>query len=173
MTDTQIDLLKTALDWTKAEMFSSSFFALCGLIFIAASYGFWQFGKTDTAKAYIIPLLVVGGLLIILGIGLVISNQIRLSQFPTAFSEDAAAFLTSELERAGKTMNGYNNAIYRFVPLIIIICTVALIFLKAPIWQASMVAVIAMMAVILLVDSNALARIEAYQAQLIQIEKRP
>ena len=171
MTDTQIDLLKTALDWTKAEMFSSSFFALFGVIFLIASYGFWQFGKTDTAKAYVIPMLVVGGLLIILGVGLVISNQLRLSQFPIAFNADAAAFLASELERAEKTINGYQNAVYRFLPLIILICTIGLLFFKAPIWQASMIAVIAMMAVILLIDSNALARIEAYHAELQKIEQ--
>lgn len=171
MTDTQIDLLKTALDWAKAEMFSSSFFALFGVIFLIASYGFWQFGKTDTAKAYVIPMLVVGGLLIILGVGLVISNQLRLSQFPIAFNADAAAFLASELERAEKTINGYQNAVYRFLPLIILICTIGLLFFKAPIWQASMIAVIAMMAVILLIDSNALARIEAYQAELQKIEQ--
>ena len=78
MTDNQIDILKVALDWTKAEMISSSFFALFGMLFVLASYYFWQFGKTETAKAYLIPLLVVAGLLLVLGIGLVISNQLRL-----------------------------------------------------------------------------------------------
>lgn len=171
MTDTQMTLLKTALDWTKAEMFSSAFFALFGLIFLIASYGFWQFGKTDTAKAYIIPLLIVGGLLIILGVGLVISNQLRLSQFPIAFNADAASFLSSELARAEKTINGYNNAVYKFIPLIIIACATALIFLRSPIWQASMIAVIAMMAVILFIDSNASTRMAAYKAQLSEIEQ--
>lgn len=60
MTDTQIDILKTATDWAKAEMFSSGFFVLFGLAFCLSSYCFWQFGKTDTAKAYVIPLLVAG-----------------------------------------------------------------------------------------------------------------
>ena len=55
MTDTQIDILKTATDWAKPEMFSSGFFVLFGLAFCLSSYCFWQFGKTDTAKAYLIP----------------------------------------------------------------------------------------------------------------------
>ena len=34
MTGPQIDILKTALEWAKAEMFSSAFFALFGLMAI-------------------------------------------------------------------------------------------------------------------------------------------
>ena len=62
MADAQIDILKTSIDWAKAEIFSSSFFALMGLLFILTSIGFWQLGKTGTAKAFIIPLLVAGSL---------------------------------------------------------------------------------------------------------------
>ena len=34
MTDPQIDKLKTALEWAKAEMFSSAFFTVFGLMAI-------------------------------------------------------------------------------------------------------------------------------------------
>ena len=44
MADTQIDILKTATDWAKAEMMSSGFFAICGILFILISLGFWQMG---------------------------------------------------------------------------------------------------------------------------------
>ena len=172
MTDNQMDILKAALDWTKAEMFSSAFFALFGVMFILASYCFWQFGKTDTAKAYIIPLLVVGGLLVILGVGLVISNQIRLSNFPVAFEADWAAFLASEIARADKTVNGYETAIYRALPLIALISAGLLLFVKTPIWQASLVGTLALMAIILLIDTNAHARMAAYKDQLQQLEQQ-
>ena len=172
MTDSQIDILKTALYWTKAEMFSSVFFALFGVAAIIASYCFWQFGKTDTAKAYIIPLLVVGGLLVILGVGLVIANQIRLSQFPIAFEADAAAFLASELARAEKTINGYENAVYKFLPLIALISAGLLLFVRTPIWQASLVGTLAMMAIILLVDTNAHTRMVVYKDQLQQFTQQ-
>lgn len=171
MTASQIDILKTALDWAKAEMFSSAFFAFFGLAFWLASFCFWQFGKTDTAKAYIIPLIVVGTLLVILGVGLVISNQWRLSGFPAAFQADASQFIASELARAEKTINGYQNAIYRALPAIIILCGLLLLFLKSPIWQASLIAVTAMMAIILFIDTNATARLEIYQAKLIEAEQ--
>lgn len=168
MTDVQIDILKTATEWAKAEMLSSAFFALCGLACCLISYGLWHYGRTDTAKAYIIPLLAVGALLIILGVGLVISNQLRLVAFPEAFQTDAAAFLASELARASKTISGYETAIYRALPLITLIAAGLLLFVKAPIWQASCVSTIAMMAVILIIDTNATARMVAYHQALTE-----
>ena len=166
MTDTQIHILKTAMDWAKAEMFSSMFFALFGVVFLFASASFWHLGKTDTAKAFVIPLLVTGILLVILGVGLVIANQWRLSTFPTAFAANAKAFLASEITRADKTVSGYQNAVQIYLPVIIAICALALLVIKTPNWQASIVAIIAMMAVIMLVDTNALTRMEDYQKTL-------
>ena len=171
MTDAQIDILKTSMDWAKAEMLSSVFFALFGVAFLVASYCFWQLAKTDTAKAYVIPFMVVGVLLVILGVGLVIANQIRFSNFPIAYAADAQAFLNAEIARADKTINGYNNAVFKFIPLIIIICAAVLMFVKSPIWQASMVATIAMMAIILLVDTSANTRHQAFKAKLVQAEQ--
>ena len=166
MTATQLDILKAAMDWAKAEMFSSMFFALFGLVFLFASASFWYLGKTETAKAFIIPLLVTGILLLILGVGLVIANQWRLSTFPTAFAADANAFLASEIARADKTVSGYQKAVQIYLPAIIAICALALLVVKTPNWQASMVAIIAMMAVIMLVDTNASKRMEEYQETL-------
>ena len=171
MTETQIDILKTAMDWAKAEMFSSAFFAVFGVFFCLASYCFWQFGKTDTAKAYVVPLLVVGALLIILGVGLVLSNQWRLSGFQDAFQADQGAFISAELARADKTIAGYNKAVFIFIPGIILIAALVLIFVKTPIWTASMVSIITMMAVILMVDSNANARLAVYKTRLIEAEQ--
>ena len=166
MTDSQIDILKTALDWAKAEMFSALFFALFGLVFLSASICFWHFGKTDTAKSYIIPFLVVGILLVILGVGLVISNQIRLSSFPLAFDANPNAFLAQEIARIDKTLTGFETAIFKVIPIIIVIAAMLLLFVKSPIWQASMIAVIAMMAVILVVDTNSGARLASYKQAL-------
>ena len=169
---TQIDILKTAIDWAKTEMFSSGFFAVIGLLFIVSSFCLWQFGKTDSAKAYVIPLLVTGGLLVILGVGLVISNQLRAASFPAAIDADASGFVVTEIERATKTITGYETAVFRVIPGIILVCAVIILFVKSPVWQASMVAVIAMMAVIMFIDSNANARLEIYRDALTKAELR-
>ena len=65
-----MQILKVATDWAKAELFSTPFFVLFGLLFLIASVGFWQLGKTEIAKAYMLPTLVAGSLLIIIGVGL-------------------------------------------------------------------------------------------------------
>ena len=55
-----MDMLKTAIDWAKAEVFSTSFFIVFGVLFVLTSIGFWQLGKTDMARANINPTLVAG-----------------------------------------------------------------------------------------------------------------
>ena len=77
-----------------------------------------------------------------------------------------AAF--SEMARADKTVSGYQKAVQIYLPAIIAICALALLVVKTPNWQASMVAIIAMMAVIMLVDTNASTRMDDYQDKLAE-----
>lgn len=172
MTDNQMDALRLATDWAKAESLSSAFFALFGIGFFIAAYCFWHFGKTDTAKAYLIPLCVAGTLLVILGVGLVISNQWRLAGFADGFAADQPAFIAAEIARAETTIKGYNNAIFRVLPGLVLISALALFFVRSPIWQASMIALIAMVAVIMIIDTNATARLSAYQQSLTELANK-
>ncbi|WP_310993966.1 hypothetical protein [Aequorivita marina] len=167
-----MDILKTATDWAKAELVSTPFFILFGVIFMAASLGFWQLGKTEIAKAYIIPTLVAGSLLIIIGLGLFFTNKARVTQFETAYNTDASAFVASELERTEATLKEYKNVVFTAVPLIIIACALGIMFLNTPIWRASFITAIAMLVVILLIDGTASARVDAYNKQLLSVEKK-
>ena len=166
-----MDILKAAIDWVKAELFSTPFFILFGVVFLVASLGFKMLGKTDLARAYIVPTLVAGALLAIIGIGLFFTNKSRISQFEKAYNTDASAFVTSELQRAEATLKEYKNIVFTAIPLIITICALTLLFVSAPIWRASLITAIAMLVVILLIDGTAYARIDDYQEQLLQVEK--
>lgn len=166
-----MDILKAATDWAKAELVSTPFFALFGLAFIAASLGFWQLGKTDLAKAYIIPTLTAGALLVIIGLGLYFTNKSRITQFERAYNEDASAFVASELDRAKATLKEYKNVVFTAIPIIIVACVVVLFFVSAPIWRASMISTIAMLTVILLIDGLAYARIDQYNKELLQAQE--
>ena len=166
-----MDILKSATDWAKSEIFSTQFFILFGIVFVLASIGFWQLGKSDIAKAYIIPTLVAGVLLMIIGFGLFFTNKSRITQFETAYNSDKVAFVASELERAEATLKEYQNIVFTAIPIIIAICAIVLIFVNAPIWRASMITTIAMLVVILLIDGTAHARIDAYNEQLLLVEK--
>lgn len=165
-----MDLLKASIDWAKSELFSTPFFILFGLLFISAGIGFWQLGRTDIAKAYIIPTLVAGTLLSIIGLGLFFTNKSRVSQFEIAYHEDASAFLSSELKRSEATLKEYKNIVFTAIPIIIAVCAILILFFSSPIWRASLITSIAMLVVILLIDGSAHARIDAYQKQLLAIE---
>ena len=166
-----MEILKTAIEWVKSELFSTPFFILFGVVFLVGSLGFWQLGKTEMARAYIIPTLIAGTLLTTIGLGLFFTNKSRITQFKTAYNEDASAFVASELERANSTLKEYKNVVFTAIPLIIAACALGIVFIDTPIWRASMITIIAMLVVILLIDGSAHARIDAYNKQLKLVKK--
>lgn len=166
-----MDILKAATEWAKAELVSTPFFALAGMILIAMSIGFWQVGKTDLAKAYIIPTLVAGVLLVIIGAGLFFTNKNRITQFETAYHKNKVAFIDSELTRTEATLKEYNNIVFTAIPIIIAICAAVLFFLSAPGWRASMITTIVMLSIIMLIDGLAHARIAEYNQHLLKAKQ--
>ncbi len=167
-----MDILKTATDWAKAEVFSSSFFILFGIVFVLASIGFYQLGKTDMAKAYIIPTLIAGALLLIIGIGLVFTNKSRITQFETAYNNDAQTFVESEIVRVERTLNEYRTIVFKAIPFIIIVSALLIFLVDKPVWRASAITTIAMLVVILLIDGTAKSRIDTYSEQLELVVKK-
>ncbi len=167
-----MDILKTATDWARAEVFSTSFFILFGVVFVLASIGFWQLAKTDMAKAYFIPFLVAGSLLLIIGLGLVFTNKSRITQFETAYNKDATAFVESEIARVESTLKEYQTIVFKAIPLVIIVAALLIVFIDKPVWRASAITTIAMLVVILLIDGTAKARIDAYSEQLELVDRK-
>lgn len=165
-----MDILKTATEWAKAEIFSSSFFILFGILFLAASIGFWQLGKTEIAKAYIFPTLIAGTLLLIIGIGLIYANKVRLNEFTAAHNNNAQAFIESEIVRTNNTLKEYKTIVFKAIPLIIIVAAFVIIFINTPLWRAISITTIAMLIVILLIDGTAHSRIAIYKEKLMQAE---
>ena len=161
-----MDIVKTATDWARAEVLSSSFFILAGGLYLIASVGFWQLGRTEIARAYTIPTLVAGGLLLIIGVGILLPSLSRLSSFPADYANDASAFVTAELTRADKVLNEYRIAVFRVIPAIIIFCAVLVVFLDGPLWRTSLITTISLMTVVMLIDTNANARLEDYSEKL-------
>ncbi|OJJ14240.1 hypothetical protein BKI52_44030 [marine bacterium AO1-C] len=166
-----MDILKTSTEWAKDEVFSSTFFIFFGIMFVSATIGFWQLGKTDLAKAFVFPTLVAGVLLLVLGVGLFFLNKPRITNFATTYKRDAPAFVKSEIVRTKKSMAEYQTAVFKVIPLIIIIAALLIVFIDKPIWRAISITTIALMAVVLLVDTQAHARLEAYHKQLVVAEK--
>ena len=163
-----MQIIKTSIDWAKAEILSSSFFIVFGIVFVAVSIAFWQLGKTDLAKAYIIPTAVAGVLLVTIGIGLVYANKMRISSFSEDFKKDTPAFVQAEIERVDKTLKEYKTVVFTAIPLIITAFSIVLFFVNTPTWRAISITTIAMLMIILFIDGTAHARIEVYKSQLVK-----
>lgn len=167
-----MDIIKASTDWAKSELFSTPFFVLFGVGFLIASFGYWQLGKTEMARAYIIPTLVAGSLLITIGLGLFFTNKSRLANFPIAYNQDSKAFVESELDRADATLKEYDTVVFKAIPLLLILCSLIILFMNKPIWRASAITAMAMLIVILLIDGTASARVENYNKQLMIVDKK-
>lgn len=165
-----MDILKLAIEWAKAEVFSARFFILFAMLFLAASIGFWQLGKSEMARAYIIPTLVAGLLILAVGVGIFFANKSRITSFAEAYQESPTEFVKSEITRTEKSMGEYRTIVFKVIPFIIIAASLLIVFVDKPVWRAIAITTIAMMVVIMLVDSNANARIEAYHQQLVVAE---
>ena len=165
-----MELLKLATEWAKAEVFSTRFFIYFAIFFLAASAGFWQLGKTDLAKAYTIPMLIAGLLLLTIGLGLFYTNKNRITQFEKAYSLDKVAFKDAEITRAESTLKEYSTVVFKAIPILICIAALCILFFDDPKGRAYSITAIAMLVVILLVDGTAHARITNYYKQLKSIE---
>ena len=166
-----MDILRAATDWAKAEVFSSQFFIFFGVLFVLGSIGFWQLGKTEVARAFIIPMVVAGVLILAVGLGIFFTNKSRVTSFEEAYSKDAQAFVKSEIVRTKKSMNEYQTIVFKVIPFIILAAALLILISDKPMWRAISITTIAMMMVILLVDNNANARLEDYNEQLLLVDK--
>ncbi len=164
-----MNILKTATDWTKAEMLSSAFFILFGIGFLLAAFGFLQIGKTDTARAFVVPGTVAGILLLIIGGGIFVLSYGRIASFEAAYTMDPTAFVAAEFSRAESVLRSYETAVFWVMPMIVALSAALLPFVESPAWRAPLITTIAMMAVLLLVDTNASARLADYKTKLMQV----
>ena len=162
----EIDILKLSVDWAKAEVFSAKMSLLLSLLFFLAAIGFWQLGKTGMAKAFIFPMLVAGVLVVAVAAGLYFANNPRITQFETAYNIDAKGFIQTETKRTAKSQHDL-ALVFKVLPLIIIAAALLIAFVNRPLWRAIGITTIALMTVLMFIDSNTGARNTAYHQQLL------
>ena len=161
-----MDIIKTSTDWARAELFSAKIIWLFSVIIIlaAAAFGYW--GRTQTAKAFVIPLIVAGIFLISVGIGLYWANKPRIEQFEEEFSTNPKEFVLKEIQRTTKSQKEL-ALVFKILPAIIIVAALFLIFFPAPYCRTICISVILTAAFLMVVDSNTDARNSAYRLQLL------
>ena len=162
----EMDILKMSTDWAKAEVFSAKIVLLISLLFFIVALGFWQLGKTEMAKAFVWPMLVSGILLVAVSAGLYFANKPRITQFETAYNIDAKTFVESETARTAKSQHGL-ALVFKVLPLIIVAAALLIVFVNVPLWRAIGITTIALMTILMFIDSNTNARNTAYHQRLI------
>lgn len=166
-----MDILNAANIWTKAEISSSKYFMLFGLVYLVAAIAFWQMGNTSLTKALIIPSLIAGGLLLSAGIGFYQSNKARLTSIEEDYKSNPSTLIKSEIERTEKTIKSYENVALKVFPAIIIGAALLSFFMSKPLVKAICFAIIAFLLVLVILDSQALKRMKTYHHNLVAAEK--
>ena len=161
-----MDILKLSIDWAKAEVFSAKISLLLSLLLFLAALGFWQLGKTAMAKAFVWPILVAGVLIVAVAAGLYFSSKPRITQFETAYNTDAKAFVQTETERTAKSQNQL-ALVFKVLPLIIVAAALLIVFVNTPLCRAIGITTIALMTILMFIDSNTNARNTAYHQNLL------
>jgi len=166
-----MDIVKTAIEWAKAEIVSAQIFIFFGVLFLLGSVVFWQLGETEFTQAFIYPMLVTGALLLAAGLGFYFGNKTRLANFESDYNANPATFIESEIARTEKTIASYENVAFKVFPAIIVVAVLLIIFMDSPVWRATNSTIIAFFAVLILLDSKAHTRIKAYHQQLVIVKK--
>lgn len=161
-----MEILKLSIDWAKAEVFSAKISLLLSLPFFLAALGFWQLGKTTMAKAFVWPMLVAGVLIVAVAAGLYFANKPRITQFETAYNTDAKAFVQTETARTAKSQHDL-ALVFKALPLIIIAAALLIMFVNKPLWRPIGITTIAVMILLMFIDSNTGARNTVYHQQLL------
>ena len=163
-----MELLNLSTEWAESEVFSTRFFILFAILFFISSLGFWQLGKTDLAKAYIIPTSVATILLLIIGLGLFYTNKSRIKQFNEEYNSNSISFYESEIKRTEATLKEY-KVVFNVIPILIIVAALLILFFDSTTIRAISITTIATLIIVLLIDGTAHSRIESYNKSLKEL----
>jgi hypothetical protein len=160
-----MDIIKCT-DWARAEVFSAKIVWLFSAIELLTAIGFWYWGRTSMAKAFIWPLLVMGLFLISIGAGLYVANHPRIAKFENDYHREPKAFVEAEIQRTSKSQREL-ALVFKILPAIIILAAIVIMLAPASLWRAIAVTLILTAAFLMAVDSNTEARNDAYHFQLL------
>jgi ABC-2 type transport system permease protein len=164
-----MDILKSCTDWARAEVLSAKIVWLFSAIEIFAAVGFWYFGKTLMAKAFIWPLAVSGFFLVAVAAGLYFANYPRIEEFKKRYTIDAKVFTQEEIARTAKSQ-GDLAMVFKILPAIIVLAAIVIFLIHTPVWRAIGITVIITTAFLMIVDSNTDARNTDYHLQLTRLQ---
>jgi ABC-2 type transport system permease protein len=97
-----MDMIKFSTDWARAEVFSAKIVWLFSIVELLAAAGFWYWGRTAMAKAFIGPLLP------------------RIPNFENEYRREPKAFLQAEIQRTAKSQRDLAR-VFQILPAIVVL----------------------------------------------------
>lgn len=161
------DILKLSSEWARAELFSAKIIWLFSLLVLLSSAGFAYWGKTASAKAFVIPLLVSGIVLIAIGVGLYAANKPRITQFEKEYNADPKGFVEKEIQRTTKSEKDF-VMVFKILPTLMILGAILLLLVPSVNWRTISIVIVITVAFLMAVDMNTNARNAAYRESLLK-----
>ncbi len=162
-----MEFIEHAVAWCRGEIFEGRMLALFGAVVVGLAVVFWRFGTTPSARAMVVPLLVVGALALAVGISMNFSNQARIPSYEAAYAENAAAFVQSERERTEAFIKWYPITMVSF-SVITIIGLAVFLWKPTPLGRAIGLATVLLGLAVLFLDHFSEERADGYHTQIIQ-----
>ena len=162
-----MEFIEHTIAWCRGEIFEGRMLALFGAFVAVVALAFWRFGSTPSARAMFVPLLLVGGLALAVGLSMSFNNQARIRTYQAAYADDPAAFIQAERERTEAFIWWYPYTMYSFSAVILIGCAVFL-WKPTPLGRAIGLATLTLGLAVLFLDHFSEERAAGYHAQIIQ-----
>lgn len=162
-----MDLLEYSIEWCKGEIFEAKLILTFGIGVMVAGLLFYTLGGTRSAKAMLLPLLVVGLIFSAIGGGMLYSNPKRIIEFEQAFQEDPAAFAQAENLRTDEFISWYPKT--RIIMAVLgIIGILTFMFWSAPLGRAIGFSLILIALGTFVVDHFSEERAGKYKAHILE-----
>ena len=114
-----MEFFEHTANWIKGEAFEGGMIFLWGAALIILAAYFWKFGHLVTARALIIPFLVVGLFWSIAGGVGIYRNTVRVEKFQVEYKKDPVVFVESEKKRVEGFIGWYRYLLIGWAALII------------------------------------------------------
>ncbi|MBP3774526.1 MAG: hypothetical protein ILA34_04155 [Bacteroidaceae bacterium] len=166
-----MEIINYSLEWARSEVFSAKAITVVGICVLLCAAGFYFWGKTSMARAYWLPMVISGAFLIIAAGGLYFANHPRICTFQEQYEANPTAFVASELERTAKSDHDLNLIVYYVLPIFVIVCGVLVVGFKDSTYvRAWLITLMALGAMLMVIDSNTKARNADYRAKLAEVQ---
>ncbi len=94
-----MDIMQNTIDWYNGEIFEGKFILGFGFLLILTALLFYFLGNTPSAKALLIPILVIGIFFSITGANMIRSNGKQKQEIAKKFEQNPKEFVKAEIKR--------------------------------------------------------------------------